>query len=47
VEDEALAHLSLVGWEHINLTGDYTWQSAARFRKGKFRALRPFAAGSE
>jgi TnpA family transposase len=26
IDDEALAHLSPIGWEHVNLTGDYTWQ---------------------
>ena len=25
VPDELLAHLSPLGWEHINLTGDYVW----------------------
>ena len=25
VSDELLAHLSPLGWEHINLTGDYVW----------------------
>jgi DNA invertase Pin-like site-specific DNA recombinase len=24
IEDEALTHLSPIGWEHVNLTGDYT-----------------------
>jgi hypothetical protein len=28
IDDESLAHLSSIGWEHINLTGDYTWQAA-------------------
>jgi TnpA family transposase len=27
VSDEALAHLSPLKWEHINLTGDYHWLS--------------------
>jgi TnpA family transposase len=27
VPDELLAHLSPLGWEHINLTGDYVWAS--------------------
>ena len=27
VPDKLLAHLSPLGWEHINLTGDYIWQS--------------------
>lgn len=25
ISDEQLGHLSPLGWEHINLTGDYTW----------------------
>jgi Tn3 transposase DDE domain len=44
IEDKALTHLSPIGWEHVNLTGDYTWKAAGRLRKGKFRPLRPFAA---
>ena len=39
IDDEALAHLSPIGWEHINLTGDYTWQAAGPLRKGSFRPL--------
>ena len=29
------------------LTGDYTWHAAGRFRKGSFRPLGPFAASNE
>ena len=29
VPDHLLAHLSPLGWEHVNLTGDYIWSSAA------------------
>ncbi len=25
VPDDLLAHLSPLGWEHVNLTGDYIW----------------------
>jgi hypothetical protein len=25
VPDQLLAHLSPLGWEHVNLTGDYIW----------------------
>jgi hypothetical protein len=25
--DHWLAHLSPLGWEHVNLTGDYVWES--------------------
>jgi Tn3 transposase DDE domain len=47
VEDEALAHFSPIGWEHVNLTGDYNWQASGRLRKGSFRPLRPFTASNE
>jgi TnpA family transposase len=33
-------HLSPLGWEHINLTGDYQWRNTARLGKSKFRPLR-------
>ena len=35
-----LGHVSPLGWEHINLTGDYTWHSNERVVKGGFRPLR-------
>ena len=39
--DEALCrHLSPLGWEHINLTGDYVWKDR-QIRPGKYRPLRP------
>ncbi|AOT05767.1 Tn3 family transposase [Arthrobacter sp. U41] len=38
--DALLQYLSPLGWEHINLTGDYTWRSSARIGTGKFRPLR-------
>jgi len=25
IDGESLAHLSPIGWEHVNLTGDYIW----------------------
>src|SRR5574337_255656 len=36
-----LQYLSPLGWEHINLTGDYVWRSSAKIGAGKFRPLRP------
>jgi hypothetical protein len=39
-----LQYLSPLGWEHINLTGDYLWRNNAKFRAGKFRPLRPLAS---
>jgi len=41
VDDALLQYLSPLGWEHINLTGDYLWRSSARIGAGKFRPLRP------
>jgi len=29
-----------LGWEHINLTGDYVWHANKRVAKGGFRPLR-------
>jgi TnpA family transposase len=40
VDDGLLQHLSPLGWEHINLTGDYVWRQNRRVEKGRFRALR-------
>jgi hypothetical protein len=28
VPDALLKHLSPLGWEHVNLTGDYIWAAA-------------------
>lgn len=40
VHETMLRHLSPLGWEHINLTGDYLWRSRS-MGKGKYRPLRP------
>ena len=40
VDDSLLQHLSPLGWDHINLTGDYSWQTNKRVAKGRFRPLR-------
>ena len=42
VDDKLLQHLSPLGWEHINLTGDYIWRQHRLVESGKFRPLRPF-----
>jgi TalC/MipB family fructose-6-phosphate aldolase len=42
VPDDLVAHLSPLGWEHINLTGDYVWRRDRKVEKGNFRPLRPF-----
>ncbi|MBY0545567.1 MAG: Tn3 family transposase [Gammaproteobacteria bacterium] len=33
-------YLSPLGWEHINLTGDYIWDQSKIIQEGKFRPLR-------
>jgi TnpA family transposase len=40
IDDDYLQHLSPLGWEHINLTGDYLWKSNVKVGNGKFRPLR-------
>jgi TnpA family transposase len=35
-----LVHLSPLGWEHINLTGDYHWETAPTLGPDQFRPLR-------
>jgi TnpA family transposase len=41
VDDSMLQYLSPLGWEHINLTGDYVWKVGAKIGAGQFRQLRP------
>jgi hypothetical protein len=38
-----LAHLSPLGWEHINLTGDYYWDTSPTLGPDEFRPLRTHA----
>ncbi|MER0590539.1 Tn3 family transposase, partial [Pseudomonas aeruginosa] len=40
VNPELLQYLSPLGWEHINLTGDYVWRQSRKLEDGKFRPLR-------
>jgi TnpA family transposase len=40
VPDKLLAHLAPVGWQHINLTGDYLWDADASVGPDGFRPLR-------
>jgi hypothetical protein len=42
VPDQLLAHLSPLGWEHLNLTGDYIWSAERPVteRRDGFRPLR-------
>ena len=43
VPDHLIAHLSPLGWEHVNLTGDYVWSPADKATENHdgFRPLRP------
>ncbi len=43
VPDPLLAHLSPLGWEHINLTGDYVWGAPHNVSENpaRLRPLRP------
>ena len=44
-----LAYLSPLGWEHINLTGDYHWDTSPTLGPDQFRPLRtltPVAAAA-
>ena len=41
LDDALLQYLSPLGWEHINLTGDYLWPTRSNPGAGKFRPLRP------
>jgi TnpA family transposase len=41
VDDSLLPFLSPLGWEHINLTGDYLWPRSPKTKAAKFRPLRP------
>lgn len=40
VDDQLLQYLSPLGWEHINLTGDYIWKQRRQNKWGNFRPLR-------
>jgi TnpA family transposase len=44
IPDPLLAHLAPVGWQHINLTGDYLWNADAQLAPDGFRQLRAPAA---
>ena len=40
VNEQLIAHLSPLGWEHINLSGDYVWRTNLKLGQGKYRSLR-------
>jgi TnpA family transposase len=45
IPDHLLAHLSPLGWEHVNLTGDYVWGAAEQMTENPdgFLPLRMFS----
>ena len=46
VPDQLLAHLSPLGWEHVNLTGDYVWGTQQDVSENTV-GLRPLRATPE
>jgi hypothetical protein len=40
IDDRLLQYLSPLGWEHINLTGDYVWRQSRKVEDGQYRPLR-------
>ena len=40
VPNTLLAHLAPLGWQHINLTGDYLWDADSGLSADGFRSLR-------
>jgi len=40
IDERLLPYLSPLGWEHINLTGDYIWRQNKHIEQDKFRPLR-------
>ena len=47
IPEAHLKHLSPLGWEHINLTGDYTWAAEIDAGADEFRPLREPPGGSQ
>ena len=44
VDNALFQYLPPLGWDHINLTGDYLWSSSTKTGAGKFTPLRPLQA---
>jgi hypothetical protein len=43
IPEALLAHLAPIGWQHINLTGDYLWDADIGLAPDGFQALRTTA----
>ena len=42
VDATLLPHIAPLGWQHINLTGDYLWSDAPSLDEDGYRRLRRF-----
>lgn len=42
VDEHLLQHVSPLGWEHINLTGDYVWRQNRKVERRRFRPSERF-----
>jgi hypothetical protein len=47
VPDQLLAHLSPLGWEHVNLTGDYIWSAERPVTESHRDGFRPLRAAPD
>lgn len=45
LNEQLISHLSPLGWEHINLSGDYVWRTNLKLGRGKYRSLRSVDSG--
>ncbi|MEQ5306289.1 Tn3 family transposase [Providencia rettgeri] len=45
IHEALISHLSPLGWEHINLSGDYIWRNNLKLGSGKYRPLRAVNIG--
>lgn len=36
LNEQLISHLSPLGWEHINLSGDYVWRTNLKLGQGKY-----------
>jgi Tn3 transposase DDE domain len=43
IDEGLLKHVAPVHWNHINLTGDYSWRQNKRVEKGRFPATQDLA----
>jgi hypothetical protein len=41
IDDRLLHYLSPLGWEHINLTGDYVWRQSRKVEDSRLQPLLP------